>query len=102
LAKVVYSEGAFSDLDRLIDFLLDAEAPQAARVANLITEAVGILANHPLIGRNVEENLRELVISRGKSAYLALYSYEEAYDAVFILAIRHSREAGYSRDDLKG
>ncbi len=96
MAQVTYSESAFVDFDRLIDFLLGAEAPQAAYIADLITEAVGILANHPLIGRAVEGGLRELVISHGRSAYIALYSYESAHDTVLVLAIRHSREAGYS------
>ena len=41
--------------------------PIAAAIAtiDLITEAVAILARHPLIGRTVEADLRELVISRG-------------------------------------
>lgn len=63
--------------------------------ARLISEAVLILGNHPLVGRPAEQGMRELVISRGRSGYLALYSYEEDCDAVLILAIRHQREAGY-------
>jgi plasmid stabilization system protein ParE len=39
--------------------------------------------------------LRELVISRGRTGYVALYSLEEGQDAVLILTIRHQREAGY-------
>jgi len=39
--------------------------------------------------------LRELVISRGCTGYVALYRFEEDQDAVLILAIRHQREAGY-------
>lgn len=37
--------------------------------------------------------LRELVISRGLTGYVALHSLEEGQDAVLILAIRHQREA---------
>jgi hypothetical protein len=40
--------------------------------------------------------MRELVIARGRSGYLALYPYEGSADIAFILAIRHQREAGYS------
>jgi plasmid stabilization system protein ParE len=61
-----------------------------------IAEAIDVLANHPLIGRPAEKGLRELVISRGHSGYVALYSYEPLEDAVLILAFRHQREAGYS------
>jgi hypothetical protein len=35
----------------------------------LIEEAVTLLRRHPLIGRPVEQALRELVISRGKTGY---------------------------------
>lgn len=94
MAQVIYAERAFRDLDRLVGFLLEAGDPRAQEVAGLITEAIEILANHPLIGRGVEAGLRELIISRGRSAYLALYTYEETQETVLILAIRHSREAG--------
>jgi hypothetical protein len=40
--------------------------------------------------------MRELLISRGRSGYLALYTDEASADIAFIRAIRHQREAGYS------
>jgi plasmid stabilization system protein ParE len=67
-------------------------------VIALIAEAVELLARHPQIGRPAEHGLRELVISRGKSGYLALYDYDRESDLVAILAIRHQREAGYEPD----
>ncbi len=54
-----------------------------------------VLAHHPEIGRLVEQGLRELIISRGKSGYVALYWYNSVTDAVLLLAIRHQKEAGY-------
>ncbi len=62
----------------------------------LISEAVQILENHPWVGRSVEQGMRELIISRGQTGYVALYSYEAEHDAVLVLAIRHQREAGYA------
>ena len=44
-------------------------------------EAVTILGRHPLIGRAVEDGMRELVISRGRSGHVALYSFEPIDDA---------------------
>jgi plasmid stabilization system protein ParE len=67
----------------------------ATETMELIEEAVAVLRRHPLIGRPVESDLRELVISRGKTGYVALYSFEADQDAVLILAIRHQREAGH-------
>lgn len=82
-----------------MDFLLETEPLAAVETIALITEAVWMLRNHPLVGRPVEESLRELVISRGNSGYLALYCFEEAHDTVLVLAIRHQREAGYPFSD---
>jgi addiction module RelE/StbE family toxin len=95
LAELIYSGQALADLDRLTDFLLEADPASAPETTGLILEAVEVLANHPLIGRPVEEGLRELLISRGDSGYVALYSYEEVEDIVLILTIRHQREVGY-------
>ena len=95
MAKLIYSGRALADLQRLTDFLIEADPKAALETVGLIEEAVGLLARHPLIGRPVEHPLRELVISRGRTGYVALYSFEEDPDAVLILAIRHQREAGY-------
>lgn len=96
MAKLIYSRRALSDLERIADFLLETDPAAALETIDLVLEAVLILENHPLIGRMVEHGLHELVISRGKSGYLALYSHEPEPDVVLVLAIRHQREAGYS------
>ena len=96
MAAVSYSRRALSDLERLIDFLMENDPPAAAQTAALIVSAVEALEHHPLIGRPVESNFRELVISRGKTGYLALYRYDEARNRVLVLTVRHQREAGYT------
>jgi addiction module RelE/StbE family toxin len=94
LAKLIYSGQALSDIERLTDFLAANDPAAAAETVGLIEEAVAVLRRHPLIGRPVEHELRELVISRGRTGYVALYSFEEKQEAVLIHAIRHQREAG--------
>jgi len=94
-----YSERAFVDLERLTDFLVETDPLAAAETVELIAEAVALLIRHPLIGRPVEYELRELVISRGQTGYVALYSFEKNRDAVLTLAIHHQREAGYWGQD---
>ncbi len=96
MARLIYSARAFDDLDRLTEFLIETDSLAASETVELIAEAVTILKHHPLIGRPVEDGIRELVISRGKTGYIALYSYEAEHDAVLILAIRHQRESGFS------
>lgn len=95
MVSLSYSGRALADLERLTDFLIETDPSAAAETVGLIEEVVELLRRHPLIGRPVEYELRELVISRGRTGYVALYSFEEARDAVLILAIRHQREAGY-------
>ena len=95
MTEVVYSRRALADLERLAEFLV-GEAPRAVVAAiDVIIDGVEILAAHPLVGRPCEAELRELVISYGKTGYVALYSYEAAQDVALILTIRHQREAGY-------
>ncbi len=96
MAVVSYAPRASSDLQRLVDFLAESDPSAAAQTAELIVSAVEALQHHPLIGRPVEWGFRELVISRGRSGYLALYRYDEARDRVLVLTIRHQREAGYT------
>ena len=96
MAEVVYSRNAFIDLERLADFLVK-NAPEAAVAAiDVIRDGIEILERHPFVGRPCEEGLRELLISYGKSGYVALYSYEQRQDVVLVLAIRRQRGAGYS------
>lgn len=95
MAQVVLAEQARADLDRLFEFVA-AEDPRAASVAiEVILDGLDVLRRHPLVGRPAEERLRDLVISRGKSGYVALYEYYEDIDMVLVLAVRHQREAGF-------
>lgn len=96
MAQVIYSEGAFADLERIIEFLVDASREQAVDVLQKIRSAIDVLGAHPLIGRRIDAHIRELVISWGETGYLALYRFEPALDIVRILRIRHQREAGYT------
>lgn len=95
MAKVSYSDDALTDLERLIEFLLEKSPAAAAHAIESIRSAVEILEAHPLVGRRVERDVRELVISRGATGYLALYRFDAGFDVVRILRIRHQREAGY-------
>jgi plasmid stabilization system protein ParE len=64
----------------------------------LIRGAIATLESHPMIGRPAEGGLGELVISHGKTGYIALYHYRQPADHVQIRAIRHQREAGFDEE----
>ena len=95
MTRWVLSTDAADDLDQLVDFLLAKFPIEALQTIDLVTDALNILEQHPKMGRPVEQGLRELVISRGKTGYLALYQYDEAVDMVLVLAVRHQREQDY-------
>jgi len=85
VAQVIYAPHALDAIER---------AHQAGHVAG-IQSAVDTLAAHPLVGRRVEGDLRELVISFGATGYIALYRFAVQQDEVRVLALRSQREIGY-------
>jgi plasmid stabilization system protein ParE len=85
MAQVVYAAPALDEISR-------ASGPANATA---IRSAVENLAAHPLVGRRVEGDLRELVISFGETGYIALYRFVLQKDEVRVLALRHQREIGY-------
>ena len=95
MAQVVYAQAALDDLERVFEFIAEHDPHAAIAAAESISGAVDALANHPLIGRVVEGDLRELVISYGKTGYVALYRFLPAQDQIRILAIRHQRELDF-------
>ena len=106
MTRVVLGERARQDLLRLAEFLAeqDPDAANATATAtattDLIVEALGLLQRHPRVGRRVTSTLRELVIQRGRTGYVALYRVDAADRRVEVLAIRHQRESGYHPEDL--
>jgi plasmid stabilization system protein ParE len=95
VAQVVYSAYAVENIERAMQLLREKNPELALASAAAIRSAVENLATHPLIGRRVEGDLRELVISYGATGYIALYRFEIQRDQVRVLALRHQREVGY-------
>jgi plasmid stabilization system protein ParE len=96
MTRLLYARRALADMERVVDFLLQDDPAHAVQTFDLIESALNILTRHPLVGRPVEHDLRELVISRGATGYVALYRYNEVPDEAMVLAVRHQREAGYA------
>jgi plasmid stabilization system protein ParE len=95
VAQVVYSADALANLERAFSSL-DEISPEAAIAAvEAIRTAIEMREHHPLIGPIVRGGLRELVISFGRSGYLALYRFIPSRREVRVLAIRHQRELDY-------
>lgn len=97
MPRVVYSTNALANLERVFEHLLEVDVEAAPRAAARIRTAVEMLGDHPFVGRTVYREVRELVISFGRTGYVAFYRFVPALDQVRILAIRHQRELGYPR-----
>jgi plasmid stabilization system protein ParE len=95
VATVVYSKRALDHIERVFQFPRDKNLGAASNAVAAIESAVDNLAAHPLVGRRLEGELRELIISYGNSGYIALYRFVISTDEIRILAIRHQREVGY-------
>lgn len=95
--ELQYTEQALCDVERVCDFLLATDPIAAPATADVILEALNILMHSPEIGRRVAHGNRELVISRGRTGYLALYRFFPERQSVLVLAVRHQREAGYKQ-----
>jgi plasmid stabilization system protein ParE len=96
VTRVVYTQNALDNIERVFSFLAEHDPGAAVGAAATIRSAVEILADHPLIGRRVEDEIRELVISYGKNGYVALYRFLPERSLIRILALRHQRELDYS------
>jgi plasmid stabilization system protein ParE len=94
LAEVVYTPASFEDFERILEFYAAGDPAVGAEMVERI-QVIDTLIYHPYLGRPAEDGMRELVISRGKTGFVALYQYAEPEDLILVLAIRHQREEGY-------
>ncbi len=95
MIRVIFAPKVKADFDRIFDFLFEQAPKYAATRIEDIIAAIDILQTSPMIGRPMAFGQRELIISTGKSGYLALYRYDPAKDTAFVLAVRSQRERDY-------
>jgi len=97
MPQIIVTPGAGRGLERCRQFLAAKNPNAAKRAAQAIERQFKLLTHAPDMGRPYPDQpeLRELIIPFGATGYIALYQHEPADDAVYILAFRHMREAGY-------
>lgn len=96
MPRIKWSDLAYLDLARLHAFLAPLSRETANRAIRAIQKGVQPLAEHPGIGRLVDDmppEFREWIVQFGNGAYIV--RYEIVGKQVVILRIRHSREAEY-------
>ena len=100
MSRVILSQAALEDLLRLEEFLVQSNDSMAGELLDFILDALQVLTHQPGIGRPVQHGLRELIISRRRTGYLARYEFDISRDLVRVARIRHQRESGYSEGEL--
>ena len=98
MARIELAPEVGDDLDRIFDYLSRHDVGNVPARIREIIQAISVLETNPLIGRPSQRHKRELIIGRPTHGYVALYRYVSQIDAVFILALRSQREAGYKRN----
>lgn len=95
---IFFAPGALEDLERIVEFNGQYDEAIALRRLRLIQSAVMILEDHPRIGHLLEgSTLRELVISEGKTGFVALYEHDPVQRVVRVVAVKHQRERRYRK-----
>ncbi|WP_422014591.1 type II toxin-antitoxin system RelE/ParE family toxin [Roseateles sp.] len=101
--RVRLTRDAEADIERLFDFVLERELARdggdlllAQDALSAIRAGIATLTVSPFTCRKagLSPFLRELVISFGRSGYVALFEVEDAANVV-IVAVRHQREDDY-------
>lgn len=90
------TDTAVTDLSRLRRFLVDKNPRAAQRAVATIRERLVLITETPSAGRPVPtlEPFREILIPFGDGGYIARYRHDDATDTVYVVAIRHQKEAG--------
>lgn len=99
MPRLIYTLNAQRNLVKLREFIAQHHPLAARRAAQTILQGASQLKQHPQIGRPVEDmppEFRDLIIPFGDSGYVMRYRYVQTENAVYILAIRHQREAGFT------
>ena len=101
--RVVFSEAAALDLERLFDFALQRELDSETgdldipgKAVQAIKDGIAFLASSPFACRKVGSSsfVRELIIPFGHTGYVALFEVVDK-STVIIGAVRHQREDDY-------
>ena len=96
MPRLIWSQHALLDMQRLQRFLAEKSPDAAKRAVAAIRQGVKTLALQPGVGRPVEDmapGYREWMIDFGNSGYIALYHFDG--QTAVILALRHQKEIGY-------
>lgn len=94
--RIEWLASAILDLQRLREFILPHNKEAAQRAVLLIRTAITPITANPRIGKPVEDlpDYHDIFIPFGASGYVLRYRIQG--DTIFIIAVKHCKEAGFS------
>lgn len=96
MSRLIWTPKALDGLEQAYLFLAEKDENAAVKALDSINNSSLVLEDFPEAGRpaeDLEPEHRELLIPFGGSGYVLLYRIKNSF--VYILAIRHQKEAGY-------
>jgi plasmid stabilization system protein ParE len=97
MPRLNITEGASHGLERCRQFLEEKNAAPSLHAGTAIAQAFQNLQVSPDMGRPWMDSLAlcELIIGFGSAGYIALNRNEPDHDAVYVLAFKRQKEAGF-------
>lgn len=96
MPQLIWSPEALADVQQLYRFLAEKNPDAAKRAASAIRDGMQVIADHPDVGRPVDDmdpEFHEWPISFSASGYVALYRSQQ--DVALVVAVRHQKKVGY-------
>lgn len=94
--RIEWLASAILDLQRLREFIQQHNPEAAQRAVKLISTTVAPLAANPRIGKPVEDlpDYHDMFVPFGASGYVLRYRIQG--ETIFIIAVKHCKEAGFA------
>ncbi|MDO9147660.1 MAG: type II toxin-antitoxin system RelE/ParE family toxin [Hydrogenophaga sp.] len=96
MSRLIWSQPALLDVQRLYRFLAPKILDAAQRAVQTIRQGLKVLGRQPGVGRTIEDmpdEFREWIIDFGDSGHVVRLRI--GLDVVTMLAVRHQKEAGF-------
>lgn len=93
--RVEWLDSAICDLQRLREFIQPLSREAAQRAVRVIQSAISPVAANPRMGKPVEDlaDFHDIFIPFGASGYVLRYRIQS--DTIFVIAVKHCKEAGF-------
>ncbi|WP_027389047.1 type II toxin-antitoxin system RelE/ParE family toxin [Chrysiogenes arsenatis] len=93
MPQLILTANAVRDLENHREYIREHNAAAAKRLAHEIIGSLKSIAQHPYVGRCIDEmplEYRQWVIEYGKTGFIASYRVEQ--NAVVVLSIKHQKQ----------